>query len=191
MKTKTIVIASQKGGTGKTMIADELAFACDREGIPYNLYDLDDQGSPIHQEVRNENAVVNIVDTPGALSRELQEYLSTADLVIIPMRLSPRDIQPLQTTIEQVKKYAPRKPVLFVFNGWNRYRAAAEFEDWFHYNYPKATTFRISQSEVFSQAALDASSVVEERKSSVPAKQVCELFDEVKRKLKIGEDYAR
>ena len=32
---------NQKGGVGKTLIADELAYALERDEIPFNFYDLD------------------------------------------------------------------------------------------------------------------------------------------------------
>ena len=34
---KTVLICNQKGGVGKTLIADELAFALERDQIPYNF----------------------------------------------------------------------------------------------------------------------------------------------------------
>ena len=41
---KTILIANQKGGCGKTLVVDELAFSFDRTDVKYSLYDLDGQG---------------------------------------------------------------------------------------------------------------------------------------------------
>ena len=38
---KTVLVCNQKGGVGKTLIADELAFALERDGIPYNFIDLE------------------------------------------------------------------------------------------------------------------------------------------------------
>ena len=38
---KNILVINRKGGCGKTLISDEIAFAFDRMNIPYNFYDLD------------------------------------------------------------------------------------------------------------------------------------------------------
>jgi len=38
---KNILICNQKGGVGKSLIADELAFFFERNKTPYNFYDLD------------------------------------------------------------------------------------------------------------------------------------------------------
>lgn len=37
---KTILICNQKGGVGKTLIADEIAFALERDNIPYSFLTL-------------------------------------------------------------------------------------------------------------------------------------------------------
>ena len=48
---KTILIANQKGGCGKTLVVDELAFSFDRTDVKYSLYDLDGQGGMlIHKD---------------------------------------------------------------------------------------------------------------------------------------------
>ena len=72
---KTVLICNQKGGVGKTLIADELAFALERDAIPFNFYDLDAQGSAIHQTTENPDAVVSIVDTAGALQSNLAKWI--------------------------------------------------------------------------------------------------------------------
>ena len=35
---KTVLIANQKGGVGKTLIADELCFSLERDNIPYSFF---------------------------------------------------------------------------------------------------------------------------------------------------------
>ena len=41
---KTILVCNQKGGVGKSLCADEIAFSFERSGIPVSFYDLDTQG---------------------------------------------------------------------------------------------------------------------------------------------------
>ena len=81
---KTVLLCNQKGGVGKTLIADELAFALERDKIPYSFFDLDDQGSAIHTTNENPEAVVQIVDTAGALQSNLVKWIEAADFIIVP-----------------------------------------------------------------------------------------------------------
>ena len=179
-KTQTILICNQKGGVGKTLVADELAFGFDRKGIPYNLYDLDRQGGSVHKEVRNDNAVVNIVDTPGALQKDLVKWMINADLIIIPTKMTPRDLQPLITMFDLIKQNKVEAPVFCVFNEWNRYNAAKEFEEWFMSTYP-TVRYRIPRSEGFTQAALDGVSIfnLSKYKKSFAADQLKALIRDV------------
>lgn len=36
---KTILVCNQKGGVGKSLVADEIAFSFERSGIPVSFYD--------------------------------------------------------------------------------------------------------------------------------------------------------
>ena len=45
---KTILVCNQKGGVGKSLCADEIAFSFERSGIPVSFYDLDTQGGTLH-----------------------------------------------------------------------------------------------------------------------------------------------
>lgn len=81
---KTILIANQKGGCGKTLVVDELAFSFDRTDVKYSLYDLDGQGGIIHEPKVIDDADYAIVDTPGYISDNLGELIQGADLIIIP-----------------------------------------------------------------------------------------------------------
>ena len=46
---KTILVCNQKGGVGKSLVADEIAFSFERSGIPVSFYDLDTQGGTLHK----------------------------------------------------------------------------------------------------------------------------------------------
>ncbi len=46
---KTILVCNQKGGVGKSLVADEIAFSFERSGIPVSFYDLDTQGGTVRE----------------------------------------------------------------------------------------------------------------------------------------------
>lgn len=118
---KNILIINRKGGVGKTLVADELAFALDAKNVPYCFYDLDGQGGTLHEPVEMDDADISIIDTPGSLQGEMGEWVKDADVVIIPMRPSVTDMPATETTIDLVKCNAPDTPIVYVVNGTNRF----------------------------------------------------------------------
>lgn len=60
---KTILVCNQKGGVGKSLVADEIAFSFERSGIPVSFYDLDAQGGTLHRTREADGAQVALVDT--------------------------------------------------------------------------------------------------------------------------------
>ena len=157
---KTILITNTKGGVGKSLIADELAFSLERAKIPYSFYDLDNQGGTLHKSKKNAKAKVAIVDTPGALQEQMAEWMKEADLIVIPTRTTSRDIEPLQR-MRQIVEVNTKAPVLYVLNCWTRWTASRDFLLWFKgqvgENVPVIT---LPQSEQFVQAGAYGESVV-------------------------------
>ena len=111
---KTILIAAQKGGTGKTTLARNLSVAATQDGYHVLCLDLDPQGSlrgwwesrdaetpsMLDRDPRPDmlRATLDaaqkrfdlcIIDTPPAATEWLAEALASADLVLIPVRPSP------------------------------------------------------------------------------------------------------
>lgn len=133
---QTIVIESQKGGSGKTMLAAHLAVEAERNGESAWVIDTDRQAtlSLWHERRKNEtpqrldapleripeglkkiaaqNADFCFIDTAPTLSDQNTRLLSLASLVLIPVRPSPSDLWAVAETVELVK--AARKPFLFV-----------------------------------------------------------------------------
>lgn len=113
---KTILVASSKGGVGKTTIATQLAAHAAIEGLNTVLVDADPQGSSTRWAERRadlpsavlpvdgtrktwqkripDDAQRVVIDAPaGAMSGELEPYLDTADAVVVPVPPSALDIE--------------------------------------------------------------------------------------------------
>ena len=142
---RVIVVASQKGGVGKTTIAAHLAVRAGIEGYgPVVLVDTDPQGSLTEWwqarkdeqslgdapalatvklddlasklvELRRTGAAIAIIDTPPALTTSIERVIETADLVLVPARPSPHDLRAIGATVGLTRKAG--KPFLFIVNG--------------------------------------------------------------------------
>lgn len=156
---KTILVCNQKGGVGKSLCADELAFSFERSGIPIEFYDLDEQGGTLHHTRQDANAQVAIVDTPGALQEAFSTWLQQADLVVLPVRPTSRDIEPLYRMLHSLESF-PELPVCLVVNGWNRFKASTDFVSWLKDNLPSQQFCILPQSEAFVQAGAQHQSIV-------------------------------
>lgn len=184
---KTVLICNQKGGVGKTLIADELAFALERDKIPFNFYDLDDQGSAIHQTIEDPDAVVQIVDTAGALQADLIKWIEDADFIIVPTMMSNRDAAPLERMISILDRFKDIKPTLYVFNRWNRFNITKDFINWFNAKYPDLKTAILSDTTAFNQAGACGMSIEEFQASNIGCKQIDYIYSSVKYELNLKD----
>lgn len=137
MPMKTVVITSQKGGSGKTTLTAHFAIAAERAGHgPAVVIDTDPQQTlatwwNIREAESPKLAPVNLrdlsdkiealgkagfaycfIDTPPALTEQNRQVLKLADLVIIPTRPSPNDLWSLAATLDLVKETGT--PFIFV-----------------------------------------------------------------------------
>ena len=122
---KTIVLASQKGGAGKTTLAAHLAVAIEAAGDgPAVLIDTDPQGSlsawwnsreaeaptlapatiaelPAKlKALAAAGMAYAVIDTPPAITASIRAVLGAADLVLIPTRPSPHDLRAVGSTVD-------------------------------------------------------------------------------------------
>ena len=121
---RVIVVASHKGGSGKTTLSAHLAVAAERANAgPVVLLDIDPQGSlidwwerrPDHvpafaqsstarlgddlEALRRKGYRLAIVDTPPAASETIATVIGLAELVIVPTRGSLPDLRALTATL--------------------------------------------------------------------------------------------
>ena len=122
---KTIVLASQKGGAGKTTLAAHLAVVAEQEGAgPAVLIYTDPQGSlsawwnareadapalastsladlPAKlQALASAGFKLAVIDTPPAITAAIRDVVRLADLVLIPTRPSPHDLRAVGSTVD-------------------------------------------------------------------------------------------
>ena len=137
---KVVVIASRKGGSGKTTLSGHLAVQAERAGFgPVALVDADPQGSladwwnkreaatPVFVQTALDNLAEDVerlramgigllvLDTPPALDSNIAAFIGLSDLVVIPSRPSPHDLRSIGATVELVEHLG--KPLIFVLNG--------------------------------------------------------------------------
>ncbi len=137
---RILVVASQKGGVGKTTIAGHLGvMAEEKEAGPVTLIDTDPQASlanwwnqrqaetPLFaaldianlrdhlKKLAKTGIQLAIIDTPPAVTATIRAVIAVADLVLIPTRPSPHDLRAVGSTIDLVE--AASKRLVFVING--------------------------------------------------------------------------
>ena len=138
---KKLVVASQKGGVGKTTLALHLAVAAHEAGAgPVVMVDVDPQGSlaaawnlreaehpamarttiselgATLKDLEADGFKLVVIDTPPAITDTISSVLELADLVVVPTRASPVDLASVGATLDLIEN-AGNRPFFFVING--------------------------------------------------------------------------
>jgi chromosome partitioning protein len=135
---RTIILASRKGGAGKTTLTCHLAVEAERRGHgPVGIIDTDDMAglakwwdaraaaSPILGRaapdltaglaaLRGRGCNLVLVDTPPAVNGIVAAAIAAADLVLIPVQATPDDLRAVGVTVQAAESAG--KPLLFVIN---------------------------------------------------------------------------
>lgn len=146
---RTILVAAQKGGAGKTTLARNLSVLASQDDRRVLCLDLDPQGSlrawweareadtpsmlerdPVPAELTATLKAAEaqfdlcIIDTPPAAPEWLSEALGNANLVLIPVRPSPDDLRAVGATIAAVNE--AQVPFAFALSQTPRARITEE-----------------------------------------------------------------
>jgi chromosome partitioning protein len=136
---QVIVLASRKGGVGKTTLAGHLAVHAERAGAgPVAVIDMDEQGSlaswwnarkeetPSFARVgegglqrtldglRNAGTRLVVIDTPPYATDEIGQIVRFAGIAVVPVKPSPHDLRAVGETVDVIE--SAKKPFVFVIN---------------------------------------------------------------------------
>ena len=201
---KTIVVASQKGGSGKTTLAAHLAVTIERGGGgPAVLFDLDPQATlsgwwnqrqaqtPACASAASLDALPDklaeladagfawaVIDTPPAIGATNRLAIAVADLVVIPTRASPHDLNALGSTLEIV--HAESKPFVFVLNSAKPGTAIATQAAALLSEHGPVCPALIGDRVMYASSMSDGRSIAELDPTGKGATELEELFEFVK-----------
>jgi chromosome partitioning protein len=199
---RVIVVASQKGGAGKTTIAAHLAVGAGMAGEgPVVLVDTDPQGSltewrdarndPVPAlvtakldnlatklaELRGIGTALAIIDTPPALTASIERAIAIADLVLIPARPSPHDLRAIAATVNIAR--SAWKPFLFIVNGAApRANITAEAVAALS-EHGRVAPIILYQRTDFAASMIDGRTVMETTATGRSAREIAELWKHV------------
>ena len=198
---KTLVIAAQKGGAGKTTLARNLAVAAAQDGQRVLVLDLDPQQSlrawwqgresdapmmladdPAPHSLRETLAAARmqfdlvVIDTPPAAPSWLTETLKAADLALIPVRPSPDDLRAVGATIAALG--AAKVPFAFVMSQTPRAKITDEAVRVLA-QHGRIAPVNIAQRVIYSETAATGQGVTEASDTKA-AQELAAIWEYVK-----------
>lgn len=196
---RVIVIASQKGGVGKTTLAAHLAVEAEAQGVsPVALIDMDPQGSLsawwnsreaesplfIQADLGNLAAQLRkleaagmalvVIDTPPALTEAIRSVVAVADLVVVPARPSPHDLRAVAGTVDLIEGLS--KPMVFVVNSATARAKITGDAAVALSQHGRVAPTTVHHRNDFASSMIDGRTVRELEPEGKSAKEIAELF---------------
>lgn len=160
-----ILLLNQKGGVGKTTLADELSFALERRGFSVAFISTDPQGGQVHELCTDpyvaEMCDFQVIDTAGVLKKDMDTWCKAADLILIPVLPSPRDFEPTLRTMELIDASQTQAEVYVVLNFYYSYGILDRYLLEYFGQEGIAVLGKIPRTVTLSQAATAGKSVAE------------------------------
>ena len=203
---KTLVILSQKGGSGKTTLTVHLAVCAVEHGYKTAILDLDPQGSATRwNEIREEGRKIDtaavqarqlagyldmakggkvdlaLLDTAPHSNKEAAQIALLADFILIPCRPALFDLEAIASTVDIAK--AARKPFAVVINSAPRGKLSEEARVLLESNGIEVLPVIIHQRAPYSHAVIDGRAVHEFEPGGKAAKEIDELYADISQRL--------
>jgi len=197
-RPRVLVLASQKGGVGKTALTAHLGVAADLAGFgPVVLYDTDPQPSltewwkdreapeprfakggiadlPLVLDRLGDAGVrLVVIDTPPANTDSIRAVLAHADFVLVPCQDGKTDMRAVTKTVAMVREL--KKPFAFALTFVNRRtgQTADATRLLSHYG-PLAAL--VSYRVIFKKSANDGRTAQELEPNGPAAQEIAELW---------------
>ncbi len=212
---RTIAFVTQKGGTGKSTLATNIAVAASLAGERVFLLDLDGSQSAVSwSKIRGKSDVgvesvpaaklastlaalekkgvtLVVIDAPGAIGAEFDAAVRAADLCVIPARPNAFDLWVSEHTRARVK--ASGKDHAFLLNQCPPAQQSHRVEQGVKALQAMGALLSplVSARVDYQEAARFGVAVVEGNPSGVAAREMGELWSCLKRRLKKAANSSR
>lgn len=186
---KYVLVLNQKGGVGKTTICEEVAASLQRTNTPFCFYNLDPQGGCCIEPREDDGAEVAVIDTPGSLSDQTAGWVQNADVLIVPVRASGKDIPAFERMLDIIQANKKKDvKLIIVVNQWTRYTASRDFYEWLIGLGMDFVVTRLPQSELFQKASAAGKPLTDYAPKSVPADGAMLVVNMVRRAVDLEEE---
>jgi len=212
MLSKVITIAQQKGGTGKTTLAVNLALAFIKyHNLKVAIIDTDPQGSLGKWfMIRSEKKILNnnltfktaslwgaqyeskilkqdhdviIIDTPPKIESDARPAIEAADLVLIPVAPSHVDFWATEAIIEIAKK-AKRKILIQINRANHRSKLIAQTHEYIKNINISATKTLIGHRQIFISSMGEGKTVAEKQRKSKAVEEIRKISEQILLEIK-------
>ena len=204
---RTLILANQKGGAGKTTLAAHLAVAAELGGSgPVATLDMDRQGSfaawwnsrnartptfinanlgavgAALDQLAGAGFELAVIDTPPVDHDGMVDLLRLASLVLIPVKPSPHDLRAAGATVERVQRAG--QPFAFVLNMVKpNARLTAEAAAALSEHGP-VTPAMVGDRVDFAGAMIDGRTVLELDPKGRSAQEITALWRDIEKRMK-------
>ena len=212
MLSKVITICQQKGGTGKTTLAVNLALAFLKlHNLKIAIIDTDPQGSlgkwfvvRSEKKVSNKNLTfktaslwgaqyesktlkkdhdIVIIDTPPKIESDARPSIEAADLVLIPMTPSHVDFWATEAIIDIAKK-ANKKIFVQINRANQRSKLVSKTYEYINSINVKSTDTIIGHRQIYASSMGEGKTAIEKQKKSNAVEEIKKLSEQILLELK-------